>query len=69
MNNLSCFILACIESLGPHLDKASNDGVAKVTPDSIRRHGVGRNGSTWENGFDAEITLLVKCNKRLTVYN
>jgi hypothetical protein len=69
MNNLSCFILAYTEPLEPHPDKASNDDVAKVHAGSIRGHWVGRDGGTWKNGFDVERTLLVKCNKRLTVYN
>jgi len=69
MNNLSCFILAYTESLGSYPDKASNDDAAKVPASSIRGQGDGRCRGTWKNGFDAENTLLVKCNKRLTVYN
>ena len=69
MNNLSCFILACPEPLGPHPDKVSNDGVAKVPTGSIKGQRDRRYRGTWKNGFDAEKTLLVKCNKRLTVYN
>ena len=69
MNNLSCFILACPEPLGPHPDKVSNDGVAKVPTGSIKGQGGRRARGTWKNGFDVEKTLRVKCNKRLTVYN
>ena len=69
MNNLSCFILACTGLLEPHPDKVSNDDVAKVPTDSIKGQGGKRDGGTWMNGFDAEKTLRVKCNKRLTVYN
>ena len=69
MNNLSCFILACLGSLGLHTDKASNDGVAKVPTGSIKGQRDRRYRGTWKNGFDAEITLRVNCNKRLTVYN
>ena len=69
MNNLSCFILACLGSLGPHTDKASNDGVAKVPTGSIKGQGDRRDRGTWKSGFGAGKTLRVKCNKRLTVYN
>ena len=69
MSNLSCFILACTGPLESHSDKASNDGVAKVPTGSIKGQGGRRDRGTWKNGFDAEITLRVNCNKRLTVYN
>ena len=69
MSNLSCFILAYPGSPGPHPDKASNDGVAKVSTGSIKGQRDRRYRGAWKNGFDAENTLRVKCNKRLTVYN
>ena len=56
-------------SLGSHPDKASIDDVAKVPASSIKEHGGRRGEGTRRNGFDAEKTLLVKYNKRLTVYN
>ena len=69
MNNLSCFILSYTESLGSHPDKVSIDDDAKVPASSIKGHGGRRGEGMWKNGFDAEKTLLDKCNKRLTAYN